>query len=82
MRGHLVTHGTVQDLPRSGRPKVTTRENDQSMQSLALENRFASSGQLHEIGTGNKISGDTVRRRLKENDIKSRYRRQSQTISM
>ncbi len=67
--------GDVVDLPRSGRPRVTTRRQDVYIRVQHTRNRFLAATRTAQttIGRHNRaISGKTVRRRLKEVGLKAR----------
>lgn len=57
---------SVADLPRSGRPRVTTHRDDRHMERLHLQNRFLTAEHTARTyrGPNGPISGRTVRRRL------------------
>lgn len=62
--------GSLNDRPRSGRPKVTTPQEDDNMRLLILRNRFKMSMQVcaeilehRQLGAA-RFSTQTVRRRL------------------
>lgn len=68
-------HGNVNDLPRSGRPRVTTPRQDRRIRTLHLRNRFQSATDTAAITPGrtnNRISAQTVRNRLAERNIRCR----------
>ena len=59
--------GAVQDLPRSGRPRVTTRRADRYLGNIALRTRTLTANEVRirlQAGDGARISNQTVRRRL------------------
>ncbi|XP_060554469.1 uncharacterized protein LOC132715480 [Ruditapes philippinarum] len=67
--------GSVKDLPKSGRPRITTRRQDVNIRVGHLRNRFeaASSTARRTIGThGRSIHANTVRNRLKEVGLRCR----------
>lgn len=67
--------GNVRDLPRSGRPKVTTRNQDRYIRLTHARDRFkpATETARQTVGTHNRhISDRTVRRRLSDGGMKSR----------
>ena len=61
--------GSVDDRPRSGRPRVTSRQQDRRIRAAHLRNRF-----LKATETAKKIvvSPSTVRRRLHEENLRAR----------
>ena len=67
--------GNVRDLPRSGLPKVTIRNQDSYIRLTHARDRFkpATETARQTVGTHNRhISDKTVRRRLSDGDMKSR----------
>ena len=67
--------GSLNDLPRSGRPRVTTREDDRYIVLSHLRNRFlpasrtaATTRGLH----GRMVNRMTIVRRLKERELRAR----------
>ena len=62
--------GSVKDLPRSGRPRVTTAAEDRAIRTVHLRRRFqtAAATSRQWVG-GHVISRYTVRRRLKDEGI-------------
>lgn len=67
--------GNVRDLPRSGRPKVTTRNQDRYIRLTHARDRFkpATETARQTVGTHNRhISDRTVRRRLSDGGMKLR----------
>ena len=65
--------GRVSDHPRSGAPRITTRQQDQHVRLAHLRNRFqtAASTARATVGQrGDPISNRTVRRRLTERNIR------------
>ena len=72
---HLIFTGRMEDRPRSGRPRVTTRGQDRYIRNTHLCNRFptttATAAYTH--GThNNRISARTVRNRLREGRLSAR----------
>ena len=71
----FIETGAVQERQRSGRPRVTTRQEDRYLVLSVLRERSATSvtlrGQLRDA-TGTNISCSTVRRRLMEQNLRSR----------
>lgn len=75
LRVRFRTTGSTNDMPRRGRPRVTTRGQDRYIMNTHLRNRFqtatataANTPGLH----NNRISGQTVRNRLRENGLHAR----------
>ncbi|XP_060065781.1 uncharacterized protein LOC132546103 [Ylistrum balloti] len=69
----LRTTGTTADLPRTGRPKVTTPRQDRFMRLQHLRNRFRTAQKIANETPGThhpRISHDTVLRRLRSYGIK------------
>ncbi len=67
-------HGSLEDQPRSGRPRITTDEVDQSIIDLARENPFNTPRQIRsELEL--ELSRRTVRRRLDEAGLLGRVAR-------
>ena len=67
--------GSVDDRPRPGRERVTTPEQDRYIRLLHLRNRFRSASRTarETPGTHNpRISSPTVRRRLRQCDLRCR----------
>jgi transposase len=59
--------GSVEDRPRSGRPRVTTRNQDRFIQLTHLRDRFRSASQTAAVTIGlhqRPVSDRTIRRRL------------------
>ena len=59
--------GDVENLPRSGHPRVTTKKDDLSMRNESIRHPFASSKQIRDVvqyRSGKVFSASTVRRRL------------------
>ena len=64
--------GHARDRPRTGRPRVTTANQDRYMRLSHARDRFLSAAETARktIGTHNKpINGNTVSRRLAENGL-------------
>ena len=75
LRARFRTTGRTDDWPRRGRPRVTTRGQDRYIMNTHLRNRFqtatataANTPGLH----NNRISGQTVRNRLRGNGLHGR----------
>lgn len=65
--------GTTRDRPRSGRPRVTTRQQDNHIRLVHLRNRFqTASTTARSIPGLRPISPRTVRNRLRERHIRPR----------
>ena len=67
--------GTTMDRPRSGRPRVTTRNQDRRIRILHLRDRFRRVTTTAADTPGrnnNRISPNTVIRRLRENGLRPR----------
>ncbi|XP_048253869.1 uncharacterized protein LOC125381401 [Haliotis rufescens] len=70
-----IATGRVQDRPRSGRPKCTTRRDDRRIITGALRDRRLNATQLqqvHRYPTWNPISTQTVRSRLHAAELRAR----------
>ena len=66
-------NGNVRDQPRSGRPRVTTRRQDNHIRLVHLRNRFRTSSLTAcSIPGLRRISSRTVRNRLRELNIRAR----------
>lgn len=68
------TRGSAADVPRSGRPRVTTPEQDRHIRTSHLRDRFlpATRTAVATPGrTNNRISAQTVRNRLAERGIRA-----------
>lgn len=75
LRNRFQQTGSVRHLPRSGRPRVTTRRQDVNIRTSHLRDRLktATSTARATIGTHNRrIHARTVQRRLKEVGVKAR----------
>ena len=75
LRIRFRTTGSTNDLPSRGRARVTTRGQDRYIMNTHMRNRFqtatataANTPGLH----NNRISAQTVRNRLRENDLHAR----------
>jgi hypothetical protein len=72
VRKHTQTNN-VKDLPRSGRPRVTSDRDDRALQRLVRRMSFATSPILKQHWLSNRrLSTRTVRNRLKSAELKSR----------
>jgi hypothetical protein len=70
---HTQTNNVVKDLPRSGRPRVTSDRDDRALQRLVRRMPFATSPVLKQHRLPNRrLSTRTVRNRLKSAGLKSR----------
>ena len=75
LRRWFVQTGSTEDLPRSGRPRVTTPAQDRYILNQHLRNRFLTATATAYVtpGTHNpRISAQTVRNRLAENNLRAR----------
>ena len=63
--------GRTADRPRSGRPRVTTANEDRHLRILHLRNRFLAVTSSAVTGLGHVISCRTVRRRLRQHGIRA-----------
>ena len=63
--------GRTADRPRSGRPRVTTANEDHHLRILHLHNRFLTVTSSPATGLGHVISRHTVRRRLRQHGIRA-----------
>ena len=67
-------HGSSRDRPRSGRPCVTTPAQDRFIRLRHLRNRFTTASSTASVVPGLRtISDQTVRNRLREAGIRSRF---------
>ena len=69
---HFHLHGTVNDGPRSGRPRITTRNQDRYIRIQHLRDRFrtATLKAVASVGLHNRpLSWWTIRRRLHEGSL-------------
>jgi hypothetical protein len=71
VRKHIQTNN-VKDLPRSGRPRVTSDRDDRALQRLVRRMPFATSLVLKHWLLNRHLSTRTVRNRLKSAGLKSR----------
>jgi transposase len=72
VRKHTQTNN-VKDLPKSGRPRVTSDRDDRALQRLVRRMPFATSPELKQHWLSNRrLSTRTVRNRLKSAGLKSR----------
>ena len=65
---------TFKNMPKNGKIKKTTANNDRMIMRLALKNRSATSAEIKNDleAAGVSISSRTIRRRLFENGLKAR----------
>ena len=66
LRRRFTTLGTVEDRPRSGRPRVTTRRQDRAILLSHLRDRFRPTSRTGDVTIGfhgRSICGKTVRSR-------------------
>ena len=74
LRQRFQATGRTEDLPRSGRPRVTTPGQDRYIMNTHLRNRFqtATATAANTPGThNNRISDQTVRNRLREGGLRA-----------
>jgi transposase len=72
VRKHTQTNN-VKDLPRSGRPRITSDRDDRALQRLVRRMPFSTSPVLKQHWLPNRrLSTRTVRNRLKSEELKSR----------
>lgn len=64
--------GQTSDRPRSGRPRVTTPQEDRYIRGIHLRNRFIPASATAATALGHPISRQTVSRRLRERGIRAR----------
>ena len=70
LRIRFRTTGSTNELPRRGRPRVTTRGQDRYIMNTHLRNRFQTASADNKPGLhNNRISPQTVRNRLWENGL-------------
>lgn len=77
-------HGSVNDEPRSGRPRITTRSQDRYIRIQHLRDRFrtASLTAAATVGLHNRpVSRWTIRRRLHEGGLQARRPFRAPTLS-
>ena len=75
LQDRFVTTNSTADLPRSGPPSVTTQRQDRHIHRLHNRDPFLTGNETarQTIGVNNRpISGDTVRRRLRINNLSCR----------
>lgn len=78
IRQRYAATGDVKDLPRSGRPRVTSRAEDRHITNVVLRNRFINAPEMtrrirRQRGAGGRpVSVQTVRNRLHVAGLKSR----------
>ena len=75
LRERFHTTGGVQDRPRSGRPRVTTRAEDRYVVLHALRNRFTTASALRlqlRHATNTNVSISTIKNRLRAANLWSR----------
>ena len=75
LRRRFVQTGSTEDLPRSGRPRVTTPAQDRYILNQHLRNRFLTATATASVTPGThypRISAQTVRNRLAENNLRAR----------
>ena len=68
---HYRVTGRTADKPRSGRPRVTTANEDRHLRILHLHNRFRTVTSSAATGFGHVISRHTVRHRLRQHGIRA-----------
>ena len=71
VRKHTQTNNE-KDLPRSGKPRVTSDRDDRALQRLLRRMPFATSPVIKQHWLPNRLSTRTVRNRLKSGGLKSR----------
>ena len=64
--------GSTQDMPRSGRPRVTTAQEDRHLRTIHLRNRFLTTTSTAATALGHRISRFNVARRLRSVGICTR----------
>ena len=73
MKTRMQATGTVNDRPRSGRPRITNAAEDRHIRTMHLRDRFKSASQTsREFRIGRRVSRNTVVRRLRAGGIVSR----------
>lgn len=76
--------GTVKDLSKTGRKKITTANDDRMIARIVMKDRGISSKQVAGLlnSSGVKVSGRTVRRRLCRVGLKSRIPRKKPYLNL
>jgi len=75
IRRRFAQTGSTRDLPRSGRPRVTSRAQDRYILNQHLRDRFRSATDTAAVTPGthnNRMSAQTVRNRLAESGLHGR----------
>ena len=75
LRRQFVQTGSTEDLPRRGRPRVTTPAQDRYILNQHLRNRFltvTATASVTPSTHNSRISAQTVRNRLAENNLRAR----------
>jgi len=75
LRRWFAQTGSTRDLPRSGRPRVTSRAQDRYILNQHLRDRFRTATATAAVTPGthnNRISAQTVRKRLAESGLHGR----------
>ena len=75
LRIRFRTTGSTNDLPRHGRPRVTTRGQDRYIMNTHLRSRFQTATATAANTPGlrnNRLSAQTIRNRLRENGLHAR----------
>ena len=72
LKRRFVQTGITEDLPRSGRPRVTTPAQDHYILNQHLRNRFLTATATASVTSYPRISAQTVRNRLAENNLRAR----------
>jgi len=63
--------GRTIDRPRSGRPRVTSQQEDRHLRTLHLRNRFLTVAESAATALGRRVSPSTVTRRLRSAGIRA-----------
>ena len=63
--------GSIKDLPRSGRPRITSPNQDRDISLMASRDPFTNATKIRET-LAIPVSNSTIRERLKEADLKCR----------
>ena len=71
LRQRVNETGQTSDRPRSGRPRVTTRGDDQYLRNIHLRDRFLTVTSSSENALAHRVSRHTVARRLREIGIRA-----------